>query len=131
MNLVLDTHFVIWLILDPSRLKSWEQAVLSSGEWQPVLSAASILEMRIKWERRNRQGVRKGELDPTAAIAFAVENDIALAALSLADCAATLIAPIPHKDPFDQMLLIHTQQLGARLLTRDGTLRRHPLALQP
>jgi PIN domain nuclease of toxin-antitoxin system len=38
---------------------------------------------------------------------------------------------MPHKDPFDEMLLIHAQQLGARFLTRDRLLVDHPLAISP
>ena len=42
--------------------------------------------------------------------------------------AAALIEPLRHKDPFDALLLTQAQELGVRLLTRDGLLRGHPLA---
>ena len=45
------------------------------------------------------------------------------------DIAATpLSVPIAHKDPFDMLLLVHAQELGMKLLTRDEKLRDHPLA---
>ena len=38
--------------------------------------------------------------------------------------------PLPHKDPFDEMLLVHAHRLGARLMTRDRKLLGHPLTVQ-
>jgi PIN domain nuclease of toxin-antitoxin system len=43
--------------------------------------------------------------------------------------AAELADPIPHKDPFDELLLVQAQEEGMRLLTRDTKLEGHPLAV--
>jgi PIN domain nuclease of toxin-antitoxin system len=44
-------------------------------------------------------------------------------------CATALDTPLPHDDPFDELLLIHAQYLGIKLLTRDTKLLDHPLAI--
>ncbi len=52
-------------------------------------------------------------------------------ALTPDQAAASLKHPTPHRDPFDEILLIQAQELGVRLLTRDRLLIGHPLALMP
>lgn len=130
MRLILDTHFLIWLAINPDEISVRERGILESGNWDLVVSPVSIWELRLKWQARDRHGVRKGVLSPAAGLAFVKAAPIDLVELTTQDFAAGLAVPIPHKDPFDEMLLIHAQQLGVRLLTRDDDLRRHPLALQ-
>jgi PIN domain nuclease of toxin-antitoxin system len=91
------------------------------------VSSVSIWELRLKWQKLDRHGRRKGTLDPDHALAYVVRSPIILAPLSGQDCAAFLPEPLAHNDPFDEMLLIHAQQLGAKLLTRDRLLLGHPL----
>ena len=52
-----------------------------------------------------------------------------LLAMSPDDAATRLEAPIAHRDPFDEMLLIQAQRHKLKLLTRDGLLAGHRLAL--
>ena len=40
-----------------------------------------------------------------------------------------LKSPIPHKDPFDELLLVQAQEEGLKFLTADGQLIGHPLAI--
>ena len=127
--MLLDTHFVIWLATEPQKISRREQSLMARSDL--VVSAVSILELRLKWQkfgddRRRRRDV----IDPAIALAHIVDNEIDLAAMTGADCAATLDVPVPHRDPFDEMLLIHAQRLGAKLLTRDGDLQGHPLVVQ-
>lgn len=129
MRVLLDTHFLIWAATNPKKIDRREQALMSRSEL--LVSAISILELRIKWQKfgdnsRNRTDV----LDPAIAFQHIVGNGWELAPLSGEDCAAALATPVPHRDPFDEMLLIHAQRLGAKLLTRDSELQGHPLVVQ-
>ncbi|MDB5708572.1 MAG: hypothetical protein JWL96_642 [Sphingomonas bacterium] len=129
MKLLLDTHFLIWLMSDPTELSSRERDAIDQAE-ALYLSAASFWELRIKWHTRDRSGQRKGSVDPSLAIAYAERNPFVLATLDADDATVELDPPIQHRDPFDEILLVHARRLGARLLTRDGKLVNHPLALQ-
>lgn len=129
MKVLLDTHILIWLIRDPALLSSRETKVVLDGDNVLLLSVVSIWELRIKWNIQGRDGRRKGALDPVAALNFATAQGIQVHPLAPADCIAALVPPLEHKDHFDEMLLTHAQQLGARLLTRDGRLAGHPVAL--
>jgi PIN domain nuclease of toxin-antitoxin system len=131
VKLLIDTHYLIWLANDPDEIATAEHALLGQNSGQVYVSPVSIWELRLKWEALDRHGARKGALAPEIAMAFIEEADLKLVPLTGADCAMTLDTPMPHKDPFDEMLLIHAQQLGARLLTRDRLLVDHPLAISP
>jgi PIN domain nuclease of toxin-antitoxin system len=131
MRLLLDTHILIWLIRDTRKLKPAEIALIGSPDVEPFVSVVTIWELRIKWQLFFASGARKGELDPADAIRFCGDNGVTLAALSPTDYAAPLVPPLAHTDPFDEMLLVHAQQLGAKLLTRDDRLLGHALAASP
>lgn len=130
MKVLLDTHFLVWLSTGGRNVRVAERAVIEDGENDILLSAASIWELRIKWAQQGRRRSIDGLADPASALVFAEEAGIVVLPLLPTDCAASLEVPIRHRDPFDEMLLIHTQQIGARLLTRDRALLAHPLALQ-
>lgn len=128
MRVVLDTHFILWLMLSPARISKGEQAIIEAVA--PLdISVVSLWEIRVKWNTMNRHGERKGEVSPAQAMIFADKTAMRIEPLKPRDWIAPLDPPLDHKDPFDEMLLTHAQQLGARLLTRDRRLAEHPIAL--
>ena len=127
MRLLLDTHIAIWAALAPDALTAAERAQMA--EAQLVLSAVAVWELRLKWHSFHISGSRKGPLDPTVVVAFARAVNWALLPLTAAHAAATLAPPLPHKDPFDELLLVQAQEEGMRLLTRDAKLLGHPFVL--
>jgi PIN domain nuclease of toxin-antitoxin system len=130
VNLLLDTHFVIWLATDTGRINRAERAVLAKADNALIVSVISLWEIRIKWNTLDRFGNRKGELSPEAAVELATDRNMQLVSLLPDDVIARLVPPPAHRDPFDEMLLMHAQKLDAKLLTRDRDLLEHPLALQ-
>ena len=129
MKVLLDTHFLIWLATAPGSISPKEYAAMAAREGPVMVSAISIWELRVKWHATDRDGRPKGALSAAAGLAFAEGNGFALMPLMPADCVAVLHTPCESRDPFDQMLLAHAQQLTARLLTRDTRLIGHPLAI--
>lgn len=128
MKLLLDTHFFLSLVLDVSRISEAERQLLDRNEGRILVSAVSIRELRLKWHAVDREGRRKGLMSPEVAVQIIDDSTMTLVPLSGEQCATALEPALPHKDPFDEMLLVHAQQLGARLLTRDRLLVDHPLA---
>ena len=128
MKLLLDTHFLSWMALAPNKVHRREQALISRSDL--FVSAVTIFELRIKWGKFERTRHRRGDLlDPAEALAHISNHDIDLVPLTGEDCATLLDTAMAHHDPFDEMLLIHAQRIGARLLTRDSELEGHPLAI--
>ena len=129
MRLLIDTHYLIWLVDQPQRLTQVEHAMLRDRRNELAISSVSIWEIRLKFGARHPSGERKGTVAPEAAIRVA--NDLGLRIIDMTErhAATTLDTPITHKDPFDELLLVQAQVEGMRLLTRDTLLASHPLAL--
>ena len=130
MRLLLDTHIAIWAATDEVDLTVGERAALASADAR-VVSAVSIWETRLKWNSRHPSGLRKGVIGPDVLLAFVEAMGWSVLPLTARHAAASLDIPIDHRDPFDELLLTQAQEEGLRLLTRDGSLQHHPLALFP
>lgn len=129
MRLLLDTHFLVWLTDSPERVTRAERALIYALDSEIAVSAASLWEIRIKWNLRFKSGQRKIETDPKEALKFAIESGMRLLSITAELATVSLDDTMTHRDPFDEILLIQAQQEGWRLLTRDELLTGHPLAL--
>jgi hypothetical protein len=94
-----------------------------------VLAAVALREFRLKWHSLHISGGRKGPLGPAAVVAFAAAMAWELLPLTAGRAAAALVPPLGHEDPFGDLLLVQAQEVGMRLLTRDGRRAGHPFAL--
>jgi PIN domain nuclease of toxin-antitoxin system len=126
LRLLLDTHIAIWAALDPTKLSQAERRYLQEAESPPVLSAVAVWEARLKWHSLHISGARKGPIAPSAIVGFAAAIGWAFLPLTPQHAATELLAPLDHKDPFDELLLVQAQADGLRLLTRDLRLAGHP-----
>lgn len=126
---MLDTHILVWMMRAPERLRPADYAAIDDAGSGLLVSVISIWEIRTKWLADRRKGRLDEVPSPEEAIAFANANDFAIVPLAADDCAVMLRTPLDHIDPFDEMLLVHAQQLGARLLTRNRKLSHHPLSV--
>jgi PIN domain nuclease of toxin-antitoxin system len=130
VKVLLDTHFLVWMIEQEEWPTQSERVLLDSPEVELLASSISVWEVKIKAAALKQRG-RSGFVSPAQVLAFADTSGIAIEPLDATTCTLALRPPLEHPDPFDEMLLTHAQQLGARLLTRDEKLRDHPLALSP
>ncbi|WP_404336631.1 type II toxin-antitoxin system VapC family toxin [Sphingomonas sp. MMS12-HWE2-04] len=126
--LLIDTHILVWMIDRPNMLRVVERAVLDANADELAASVISLWELRLKWERLDRAGRRKGPLDPVDVRQALAILGIPILPLDAEQAVASLRVPIKHRDPFDEQLLIHAQVIGAKLITRDANLIAHPLA---
>ena len=128
MRLLLDTHFVLWVVAQRNRLTAAE-IVLINGAADLVISSASLWELRLKWDRLHPSGARKGPVDPGDLLEAILRGPYVLLALTPEHAVTPLTVSLQHRDPFDELLLAQAQAEGLRLLTRDRALVGHPLAV--
>lgn len=102
MALLLDTHALIWWVLDSERLSRRAYAEIENPANHVLVSAASAWEVATKH--------RLGKLPEAAALAEDFEGSIRRdgftplpVTVAHAERAGRL--PGPHKDPFDRMLI--------------------------
>lgn len=128
MTLLLDTHILIWFAASQAKLSIRERTALIDAS-HLLVSSISIWEIRAKIRAERRRGKPLLAFDPVMALSFCETMDINVEAVSIADLVAPPLQPDPLPgDMFDELLLVHAQRLGAKLLTRDRKLVGHPLA---
>ena len=122
MNLLLDTHVLLWAAGVSRRLPDDGRTLLEEPETQPVFSAASIWEIAIK----SGMGRPDFRVDPHLLRRGLLENGYTELAVTGAHAAAVALLPPLHKDPFDRILIAQAQVEGITLLTADDTVGRYP-----
>ena len=85
--------------------------------------------MRLKYRAHHPSGTRKSPFNPNAVVAMIERQDMTLLSMTMQHAARELESPIPHKDPFDELLLVQAQEEGLGFLTVDRQLIGHPLAI--
>lgn len=118
MRVLLDTHVLLWALLDDPRLSAPQIDAIQSGEL--YVSSASVWEVGIKRQI--------GKLTAPYDV-FEVAVDAGCRPLPMswqhADAAARL--PLHHHDPFDRMLIAQAQLEGLTLLSADRRLRDYDI----
>lgn len=123
MNLLLDTHALLWWLAGEGLLDDALERIADPSVVVAV-SAASIWEAEIK---RGRGKLRfEGSLTDHAGQAGFEPLPISL---DHAERAGSL--PPHHRDPFDRMLVAQAQAEGLQLVTRDGAFAAYEVPILP
>ena len=116
MTCLLDSHALLWAMLEPERIPSATRQILENSA--RVVSAASAWELAIK---HSKGKLDFGELnDPTEFLELA-KDKLHFSYLPIHFNEALLAASLPehHNDPFDRMLIAQTNIHGLRLISCD------------
>lgn len=115
MNILLDTHTLLWLVSNPSQVASSALTVLSSPEANLWVSAASAWEISIK--------TRLGRLDGEALLSAwsDIVANMSTSELPIESPDAILAGRLPweHKDPFDRVIVAQALRRNLTIATRD------------
>lgn len=113
MRLLLDTHVLLWALLNDPRLTATQAEAISEGEI--YLSAASVWEVGIK--------CALGKLTvPDELFDIAADAGCRPLPISWTHAAAAAALPLHHADPFDRMLIAQARCEGLRLASSDSKL---------
>lgn len=115
VNILLDTHTLLLLVSDPSRVAPSALTVLCSADTNLWVTAASAWEISIK--------TRLGRLDGEALLAAwpDVVADMSTSELPIESPDAILAGRLPwqHKDPFDRVIVAQALRRNLTIATRD------------
>ena len=119
MKLLLDTHTLVWALINPAQLPPLIRALLGDARNEVSFSAASILEIAIGRAagRRNAPAIPSEE----AGVRGRQAGYEMIPITEVHAAAVETIAPF-HSDPFDRLLLAQAQIEGLRLVTHDENL---------
>jgi PIN domain nuclease of toxin-antitoxin system len=118
MKLLVDTHYLLWALIDPGKLDSVAREALENAQIPKVVSAVSFWEISIKFALGK---LHLSGTTPEEICAVAEESGFEQIALD-PDVAATahrLPAGGEHRDPFDRMLVWQAIQQDYTLLSAD------------
>ena len=121
MNLLMDTHVLLWAAFDPDRLPETAVELIADEKNSPWFSVASIWEVAIKraLDRPDFQ------IDPGILRAGLLNNGYQELAVEGRHCLQLSALPKLHGDPFDRMLIAQAMSEGMTLLTSDKQVARY------
>jgi PIN domain nuclease of toxin-antitoxin system len=118
MNILLDTHTLLWLVSKPSHIDNDARAILSDPDTSLWVTAASAWEIAIK--------TRLGRLDGEALLSAWTDiiADMSTAELPIESADAILAGRLPweHRDPFDRVIVAQALRRNLTIATRDTKL---------
>ncbi len=128
MNLLLDTHILVWWLADHPSLGAGARRAITdprNGVW---VSAASAWEMAIKSAlgRLHLPGPA-AEILPAAL----AENDFTPLPISVDHALRVADLPAVHADPFDRILIAQAISESLTIVTADAIFAHYPVATLP
>ena len=119
MRLLLDTHIALWAIADSPRFPDRARALIEDAENEVVISAASILEIAIKYALRRG---RESDMPLSGEEAIGYFREAGFELLNISPTHAAMVENLPplHADPFDRMLVAQALDVPLRLITHDA-----------
>jgi len=113
VNLLLDTHALLWWLADDDRLSARARDVIASSANRVFVSAVSGWEIGIKHALGRLEvdlPLLRGEVENNGFNQLDVTFEHGLAASAL---------PPHHRDPFDRMLVAQARCEGLKLVSQD------------
>lgn len=126
MRVLLDTHVLLWLLLEPTKLSKRVRSLLSDSGTEVFVSSATAWEIATKH--------RLGKLEHAADVIRGYSDHLrtALATeLSISSAHALLAGGFKnaHKDPFDRLLASQSTLEGIPLVSNDRAFDEFPVTL--
>jgi PIN domain nuclease of toxin-antitoxin system len=117
MQLLLDTHALLWWVLDAKDLSRKARRIIADYDNQVFVSAATAWEIAIKF--------RIGRLPQAEAFVHSLRGNLARLGfselpISVDHAQRAGLLPSDHKDPFDRMLIAQAQAEGLVLVSNEN-----------
>lgn len=126
MNLLLDTHLLLWAASAPERLSNTARDFLLDPANGLVFSAASLWEVCIK----RALGRTDFNVDPRRLWRMLLVSGYRELPVTSEHSVAVLDLPPLHKDPFDRILIAQARAENLQLLTVDSAVANYGMGIQ-
>ncbi len=124
MKALLDTHTFLWWIIDSPKLSSHVCEIISDGNNDLFLSAASGWEIAIKAQLgRLRLPDDPERFIPDQLTANAIQS----LPIQMSHALHVYTLPNHHRDPFDRMLVAQAQLENLAILSADPQVAQYPV----
>jgi PIN domain nuclease of toxin-antitoxin system len=122
VNLLLDTHLLLWAAGDPDRVSPTVRDLIDDASNRLIFSAASLWEVTIK------RGLGRDDFqaDPRLLRRGLIDNGYEELPITSEHAVSVESLPPLHKDPFDRILVAQATVEGFTLLTSDALVAQYP-----
>ena len=125
MNLLLDTHTLIWMDSDPKQLSRAASSAIRDPSNTKYLSVVSVWEIIIK----TQSGKLTLHQPLSQILSVQLANGVLILPVLLPHILAVESLPPVHKDPFDRLLAAQAIAEDAELVTADRVFARYPVRI--
>ncbi len=124
MRLLLDTHALLWFLLDDPRLSGLARQVIADGANKVEISPASYWEIAIK--------ISLGKYELPEPFGSFMERELGSNAIGILPIlprhtAALTDLPFFHRDPFDRLIIAQAIVEGIPVVSRDDQFDAYPV----
>lgn len=124
MKYLLDTHYVLWSLLEPSKINEKIKEILEDPNKIKNISKISFWEISVKYK------IGKLELNgitPEDILAGSQEAGFEIYDLSVEDIASSYKLPFidNHRDPFDRLIIWQCMQNDLIMITADEKIKEY------
>jgi len=123
MNLLIDTHALLWWLTDAGKLSKRAASIIANTNNTVLVSAATAWEVAIK--------VNLGKIDALPLVVeFArhIEQEgFAEQPITIEQAVRAGLLPLHHRDPFDRLLVAQGQSLNVPILSADPVLDQYDI----
>ena len=114
MEFLLDTHVVIWMIIDSKLLTEKPRLLIGNTENKCFVSIGSLWEMAIK------VSLNRLEINKSFEQIFKIISDSGFEILPLTSSHILQLTQLPlyHKDPFDRMIIVQSKVEKLPIITK-------------
>lgn len=124
MNLLLDSHVLLWALHAPEKLNPPAKAAIEDPENTIFFSAGAVWEIELK-ASRGKIDLPEGWLESAHLTGF---QELPITA---EDGRASAHLPWLHQDPFDRLFIAQAVSRGWRLASRDAVIQRYNVEVFP
>jgi PIN domain nuclease of toxin-antitoxin system len=112
MEILLDTHILLWHLTDNTKLSEEKSEIIENSQHQKFLSMASLWEIAIK--------TSIGKLQIQQSLEMIVPREVIILDIKLSHLKRVQNLPFYHRDPFDRILIAQAQFEKLTIMTDDA-----------
>ena len=121
MNILLDTHILLWHLMDDPRLNSNKSKIIENTQHQKFLSIASLWEIAIKSSI--------GKLHIQQSIETIVPREVTILDIKLPHLKQVQQLPFHHRDPFDRIIIAQAMYEKFTIMSDDKYFQEYDIEL--
>ena len=121
MKILLDTHALLWALMEPEKLSSKARRLLEDDNTDVVVSVASAWEIATKFRIGKLPGVRRVVADYAEAMDGLQATQLAVTSAHALKAGSWDVA---HRDPFDRVLAAQSRLEKVALMSCDPVMQQ-------